>query len=125
MRSLQLIIASIMLVGCSTLTQGTDQLITVMTPGVDAARCSLTSTSGKTWFVVAPGSVSVEKSKDDISIVCKKEGYRDGAAVATSNLEGMTWGNIVFGGVIGVGVDAASGAMNKYPPTINIQMERI
>ena len=26
----------------------------------------------------------------------------------------MTAGNVVFGGLIGLGVDAASGAMNKY-----------
>lgn len=125
MRNLTLAFMIIVLAGCSTLTQGTDQLITVMTPGVDGAKCNMTSVSGKNWFVVTPGSVSVDKSKDDISVTCKKDGYRDGAAVLTSDFENMSFGNIIFGGIIGVGVDAASGAINKYPPTINVQMEKI
>lgn len=32
----------------------------------------------------------------------------------------MTFGNILFGGIIGVAVDASSGAMNKYPPSISL-----
>ena len=34
----------------------------------------------------------------------------------------MTAGNVVFGGVIGLGIDAASGAMNKYQPGVEIAM---
>ena len=29
----------------------------------------------------------------------------------------MSASNVVFGGMIGLGIDAVSGAMNKYPPT--------
>jgi hypothetical protein len=125
MRAFKVIALAAAVAGCSTLTQGTTQIVTVMTPGVDGAKCNLTSASGKSWFVVTPGPLNLDKSKDDISVICKKEGYKDGGGVITSNFEGMTWGNIVFGGVIGVGVDAASGAMNKYPPTISVQMEKI
>ena len=34
----------------------------------------------------------------------------------------MTAGNIVFGGLIGLGVDAASGAMNTYDPSVEVVM---
>ena len=34
----------------------------------------------------------------------------------------MTFGNIIFGGIIGVAVDAATGAMNEYPPMITITL---
>lgn len=37
-------------------------------------------------------------------------------------MEGMAMGNIVAGGVIGLGVDAATGAMNKYAPQADIIM---
>jgi hypothetical protein len=40
-------------------------------------------------------------------------------------MEGMTAGNIILGGVIGLGVDAASGAMNKYTPEIQVIMTPI
>jgi hypothetical protein len=31
-------------------------------------------------------------------------------------------GNIIAGGIIGVGVDAATGAMNEYPKSIEVPM---
>jgi hypothetical protein len=34
----------------------------------------------------------------------------------------MTFGNILFGGLIGVVVDAASGAMNQYPDAVTITL---
>jgi hypothetical protein len=30
--------------------------------------------------------------------------------------------NVIFGGIIGLGVDAASGAMNKYPDVVTVAM---
>ena len=106
---------------CSTITEGTTQSLAVMTPGVPSADCTLT-TPKHTWFVRTPGSIAIEKSNDDIAIVCRKEGYENGVATLPSNFEGMTWGNIIFGGIIGVGVDAASGAMHEYPTSVSIYM---
>jgi hypothetical protein len=37
-------------------------------------------------------------------------------------MENMAMGNVVAGGVIGLGVDAATGAMNKYAPQADILM---
>jgi hypothetical protein len=37
----------------------------------------------------------------------------------------MTAGNILVGGVIGLGVDAASGAMNEYDPVVKVAMSPI
>ena len=34
----------------------------------------------------------------------------------------MAAGNVLLGGVIGLGVDAASGAMNKYPDLVTVAM---
>jgi hypothetical protein len=34
----------------------------------------------------------------------------------------MAAGNVLLGGVIGLGVDAASGAMNKYPDMFTVAM---
>ena len=67
-----------------------------------------------------PASVTVDKSKNNISILCTKDGHFDGSGVAESTFEGMTFGNIIFGGVIGVGIDAASGAMNQYPASVTV-----
>jgi phosphoketolase len=42
--------------------------------------------------------------------------------VIPSDAEAMAAGNVVFGGVIGLGVDAMSGAMNKYPDQVMVAM---
>jgi hypothetical protein len=34
----------------------------------------------------------------------------------------MTAGNVIFGGIVGLGVDAASGAMNKYDSGVEVIM---
>ena len=42
-----------------------------------------------------------------------------------SEFQAMTFGNILFGGLIGVVVDAASGATHEYPPLVTITQGKI
>jgi hypothetical protein len=114
-------IAAVMLSGCATIIKGTSQNIVITTPPITGANCLLTSREGS-WAVVSPGSVHVEKSKEDVLIKCSKPGYQDAQAVIPSDFQGWTLGNIILGGVIGVGVDAATGAMNEYPNSFAIPM---
>jgi hypothetical protein len=41
---------------------------------------------------------------------------------AKSSTKGMAFGNILFGGVIGAGVDTATGAAYDYPVLITVQL---
>ena len=108
--------------GCATLTKGTTQTVTVNTDP-SGAICTL-SRDGKQIAVVnpTPGSIPVEKASAALSVICKKSSYQDSAGVLASEFQAMTFGNILFGGLIGVVVDAASGAMNKYPEMVTITM---
>lgn len=107
---------------CSTIVEGTDQTVTVATDP-SGATCEL-SRGGQIIGVVnpTPGSILVDKSADNISVICSKEGYQDASGTLTSEFEGMTFGNILFGGIIGVAVDASSGAMNQYPSSITVRL---
>lgn len=111
-----------LLAACSTIVEGTDQSVTVMTDP-SGASCKL-QTGSRVVAVVnpTPGTVQLDKSKDNVSVLCEKDGYQPSAGTLASSFEGMTFGNIIFGGIIGVGVDAASGAMNKYPDSVTIQL---
>lgn len=102
------------LCACATLVKGTTQQIALNTPGVPGASCTLVSSAIGTKIVTTPATLVLDKSQDSIAVTCKKECYQDGVAIIASNTEAMTAGNIIAGGVIGLGVDAASGAMNKY-----------
>ena len=118
------VVASIplLLSGCATLTKSSSQSVTINTKP-SGAECTL-EREGQLIAVVnpTPGTISVEKDKDVIRVVCKKEGFLDNAGELASKFEAMTFGNIIFGGIIGVGVDAASGAMHEYPPLLTITL---
>ena len=115
----------ILLTGCSTIVKGTQQQVSVATPGVQDAMCTLSSPAVGTRTVQTPGTVVLPKSKHDVAVSCVKQCYTTGVGVLASETEIMTAGNVLFGGVIGLGIDAASGAMNKYQPGVEIAMSPI
>lgn len=125
MRRGTLVIVAVLASGCATISRGTLQTVTINTPGVHDATCTLTSSKIGTKIVRSPGTVTIEKGPDNIAISCKKECYQDGVGVLASSIEPMTAGNILVGGVIGLGVDAVSGAMSKYEPEATVHMTRI
>ena len=71
------------------------------------------------------GNHRLPKSKHDVAVSCVKQCYTTGVGVLASETEIMTAGNVLFVGVIGLGIDAASGAMNKYQPGVEIAMSPI
>lgn len=114
-------VAAIALAGCATVIKGTSQSIVITTPPVSGAYCILSSAEGN-WPVTTPNVVTVDKSKEDILVKCTKPGYQEASASIPSDFQGWTLGNLVLGGLIGVGVDAATGAMNEYPRAFAIPM---
>jgi hypothetical protein len=117
-----LVIAVALLSGCATITKGSSQTVTIDTrpPG---ATCTL-ARDGKRFAIVnpTPGAISVEKASEPISVSCTREGYFESAGTLESSFQAMTFGNIIFGGLIGVAVDAASGALHQYQPLVTITL---
>ena len=109
-------------VGCATVTKGTSQTVTVTTdpPG---ARCTLTREGAILAAIQpTPGSMSIEKSGKDVSVSCELAEYKDTTGVFEAKFAGATAGNIILGGVIGAAIDASSGAMHEYEPTLTLTM---
>lgn len=102
------------LLGCATITKGTTQTVAINTPNAPGAQCTLSSSAIGSRVVTTPASIVLEKSTHNVAVTCKKKCFQDAVGVISSGTEVMTAGNIIAGGVIGLGVDAASGAMNKY-----------
>lgn len=120
MKTISPLLISILVAGCATITKGTTQSIAVNTPGAPGASCTLSSGAIGTINIVTPATLTVDKSQEGITVRCQKECYQDGASIIASNTETMTAGNILVGGVVGLGVDAVSGAMNKYNPQTDV-----
>ncbi|HXY62289.1 MAG TPA: hypothetical protein VEJ22_05090 [Nitrospirota bacterium] len=116
------VVSVAILSGCATITKGSSQTMTVDTkpPG---ARCILSRVGQKIAEVNStPGSITVKKSSDPISVSCTKDGYQESAGTLESHFQAMTFGNILFGGLIGVVVDSSSGAAHEYEPLVTITL---
>lgn len=105
---------------CATITTGTDQSITILTDPA-GADCQLTR-DGMAIAIAnpTPQTVRIDKSVKAIQVVCRKDGFHPVHQNLASVFQGMTIGNILFGGIIGVVVDAGSGAMHQYSESIEI-----
>lgn len=116
--------AAISLSACSTIINGSNQLVAVNTGDVTGADC--TATGGSDFAVnesfVTPAEVKFPRSKKALKFECNKAGYQTATKTVTGKVEGSTAGNIIAGGGIGVGVDALTGAIYKYPGTVMIPM---
>lgn len=107
-------------IGCATITKGGDQTVTI-TSDPPGAACTLSREGGVIAAVPqTPGSIQIDKDKDTITVSCKKEGYFEMIQPMEAAFQGMTFGNILFGGLIGVAVDGMSGAMHQYPALLKV-----
>ena len=108
--------------GCATIVKGTTQSVAINTPGASGAQCTLVSSAIGTKVVATPATIVLEKGSDNIAVTCKKECFHDSTGIIASNTELMAAGNIIAGGPIGLGIDAVSGAMNKYNDNNQVSM---
>ena len=88
------------------------------------ANCKLTNAKGDWYINSTPSSVLIRKGYGDLSIDCNAESFR-GSKTFKSEYEGIVWGNILLGGLVGWAVDAGTGAGFSYPQTMNVEMTKI
>ena len=113
--------AFVLLSGCASIVSGQNQSVSVDTPGCSPANCQLINDKGR-WFVVTPGSVTVRRAFGNMAVSCTKEGFASVATSVASSTKAMAFGNIIFGGVIGAGVDMGTGAAYDYPQVISVPL---
>lgn len=116
------VLAALLATGCASIVEGTTQTLTIATDPA-GAECEL-SRGGEVIAVAnpTPASVVVDKSQDDIAVACVLDDHLKSSGTLTSGFQGMTFGNLLFGGLIGIAIDAGSGAMHEYEPTLHIVM---
>lgn len=106
--------------GCASIVSGQNQVISVDTPGCEGAKCELTNDKGKWYVTQTPGTTIVNRSYNNLQVVCNKEGFPTATTSIPSTTKGMAFGNILLGGIIGAGVDVNSGAAYDYPQSISV-----
>ncbi len=116
------------LAGCASIVSGTNQPVSVETRAengmnVVGANCKLMNNKG-TWFATTPASVTVNRSYEALQVRCDHKSHAPGEVIVNSSTKGMAFGNVLFGGPIGAGVDMATGAAYDYPNLISVTMGR-
>ena len=107
-------VASLALAGCATVTRGTTNQIQIISePDSATARTSLLQQC------TTPCTLTVSR-KDEFSVVVSKPGYMDQTVEVKTQLAGTGAagfaGNVLLGGVVGMGVDAATGSTLEHVP---------
>lgn len=114
MRYLALVAAGLALGGCATVTRGTtNQIQIVSEPSGANVLTSLNQTC------VTPCTLTVSR-KDEFSITFSKPGYESQVIAVRTQLAGSgaagLAGNVILGGVVGMGVDVATGSTLEHVP---------
>ena len=92
-----------LLSGCATIMNGDMVDVPVYTTPSGAT----VVINGATY--TSPTTVMVPRGKGDFKLHIKKEGYEPVDIMLTQSHDGWLWGNILFGGLIGLAVDFMSG----------------
>jgi hypothetical protein len=111
---LSLAISSLGLNGCATITRGTHEALVIESEPSGAQVRLSTGFTGTT-----PTSFKIPR-KGEVYVTISKEGFETvnvnvTTQVAGAGAAGMA-GNVLVGGIIGVGVDAFSGGMLEHKP---------
>jgi hypothetical protein len=119
------ILCAASLSGCATLVSDDHQSIAIKSdpPG---ATCMVHQGGVDVGTIPnTPGTIYVGKSRHDLAIDCAKFGYYNGAAILQPEFQDWTYGNILYGGSIGLLVDTSTGAINEYPRAVTVLMRRV
>ncbi len=96
--------------GCATIVHGTKQDVYVTSqPSGAVVRVHGTATT-------TPGIVTLDRKQRRYVLVFEKEGYKPIEIKLRRTLDGWFFGNILFGGIIGIIVDFANGSAYKLTP---------
>lgn len=126
MRNL-LIFAFVMgLSACASVLEDRNQQITVSsTPA--GATCKLIREGEQIGAVEStPNVVVVERNEQDITVICSKDGWGEGAEVLVASVADRDslarYVNAYLSIGIGVLIDQATGALYRYPPSIMVSL---
>lgn len=104
---------------CAYAIDDSVQELTVLTPGAKDALCFV-SIDDLRYKFRPPQTQWVSKSRKNMTVDCLAPGNRRKKIEIESDIEKTTFGNVATGVVPGAAWDYASGAMFRYPDTVEV-----
>lgn len=109
-----IVASSLILSSCASIFTSSDKKVTFKgVPGttvIDVDKNTQVAEIGKNGFAEA----KIRKGLKSKTLKAEKEGYEPRTASLDTKIQGWWWGNLVLGGVVGMGIDAATGKMMTY-----------
>jgi hypothetical protein len=114
---ISLLVTIFIINGCATIIHGTTQEVSITTDPSEATLC----VDGRENYK-SPAKITM-KRKDDHIVEVAKEGFDKENINIKSVISGAVAGNLLLGGLIGIGVDAISGGASRLEPdNINVRL---
>jgi len=113
------LLLAVMTAGCASIIHGTTQKVGVSSVPTGAAVTVDNKPMGHT-----PVFADLKRKEEHI-VTIEMPGYQQTQLTVTRSVSGWVWGNIVFGGLIGLAVDVISGGLyNLSPEQLNTELRK-
>ena len=109
-RAMAVLLAGVMVAGCATIMNQTTQAIGISSNPTGATVTVDSVPNGKTPVVARLSR------KDNHIVKLELAGYKPYETTLTRRVSGWVWGNVAFGGLIGLAIDAITGGLYKLTP---------
>jgi len=110
------------IVGCCTIVSGRNQQLPVIsTPS--GARVIVNGVQQQ-----SPCTLVLDRKQPLYQVRVEKDGYEPVEITLRKGVNGWIWGNILFGGIIGLIIDVCTGSVNKFTPTeleVNLAKQKL
>lgn len=106
-----ILLCPIFLLGCATIVSGRSQKISVNT-NPDEATITVNGMAQK-----SPCSFTLDRTTPSYQVKIEKVGYKTVTLTIKRGINGWIFGNIIFGGIIGIVIDCASGSVYSFSPS--------
>lgn len=111
--------AFVALGGCATIMHGSTESVGLSSNPANATVWVDGQQEGQT-----PITLNLKRGESH-KVTMKLAGYQPYSATFTKSVSGWVWGNLLFGGVIGLAVDAISGGLYKLTPQqVSAEMQK-
>ena len=119
LRVLAVLICPVLLLcaGCASIMTGTTQKVPINSNPSEAKVIS-----DRGHKDITPCFMEFDKNKSYV-LTFSKKGYQDLIYKVSKNFNFATVGNIVVGGVIGLGVDCVTGAIQNFEDSVNVNLQ--
>ena len=118
LRSLPILLLLMLGTSCASIVTGSTDSVTIQSAPPGAYFTTNTGIQG-----VTPRVVTVPASQD-LVVDFRLQGYEPASAVLESRMSGWVWGNLIFGGLVGIVIDGVNPDSRTHDKVLQTKLVR-